>query len=154
MDHETRIAEQDHDALRLWLRLLACTNVIESAIRRKLRAEFACTLPRFDLMAQLAREPEGLRMGDLSRRMMVTGANVTGIVDLLASDKLISRLEVPGDRRAVRIRLTPKGRREFGRMARVHEGWVESIMSGLNAEQRSTLYALLATLKQTAKENP
>ena len=78
-DAESRVHDDHHDALRLWLRLLTCTMLIEGRIRGRLRERFATTLPRFDLMAQLERHPEGLRMGELSRRMMVTGGNVTGI---------------------------------------------------------------------------
>ena len=99
-DHETRATPSDHAALRLWLRLLTCTNLIESQIRSRLRTEFNITLPRFDLMAQLERHPEGLKMGVLSKRMMVTGGNVTGITDQLVAEGLVMREDNPTDRRA------------------------------------------------------
>lgn len=153
MDHETRAAEGDHDALRLWLRLLTCANLIEGTVRRRLRASFDCTLPRFDLMAQLYREPRGLNMGVLSRRMMVTGGNVTGIVDQLEKDGLIVRAPLPDDRRAIRIQLTARGKREFARMAAVHEGWIAELTSGLQARERTQLYALLGQLKSSVQEN-
>src|SRR5688572_10971393 len=82
-DLETRVTADHHDSLRIWLRLLACTHLIENRVRQHLQAQFATTLPRFDLMAQLERAPDGLKMNELSRRMMVTGGNVTGITDLL-----------------------------------------------------------------------
>ena len=147
LDHESRTHEGDHAALRLWLRLLTCTNLIEASIRADLRAHFDCTLPRFDLMAQLERHPEGLRMGDLSRRMMVTGGNVTGIADQLSEEGLIVRESHAKDGRAYLVKLTAKGRREFARMAQEHEGWVADMFSGLTVTDREALHALLARLK-------
>lgn len=151
MDHETRARDDDHDALRLWLRLLTCTNLIEGQIRRQLRSQHDCTLPRFDLLAQLARTPEGLRMGELSRRLMVTGGNVTGIVDQLEADGLLQREPAPKDRRAVVIQLTDRGRQEFARMARDHEQWVVDLLGGLDERQLHQLHALLGILKSHLK---
>ncbi len=123
VDLETRAGDTAHEALRLWLRLLTCTNLVEADIRSRLRQDFACTLPRFDLMSQLDRHPEGLKMGELSRRMMVTGGNVTGITDQLQQEGLVSREALPTDRRAYLIRLTPAGREAFSRMrARMRTG--------------------------------
>src|SRR5512135_2946428 len=84
-DHESRLHDDHHESLRLWLRLLTCTLLIERRIRARLREDFGTTLPRFDLMAQLERNPAGLRMGELSQRLMVTGGNVTGITDQLVA---------------------------------------------------------------------
>ena len=99
-DTETRATSDDHQALRLWLRMLACTNLIEGEVRSRLRQQFDITLPRFDLMAQLERVPGGLKMGELSKRMMVTGGNVTGITDQLVAEGLVVREDNPADRRA------------------------------------------------------
>jgi hypothetical protein len=85
VDLETRATKDDHQALRLWLRLLSCTVRVENHVRGGLRREFSTTLPRFDLMAQLERYPAGLRMSELSKRLMVSGGNVTGITDQLES---------------------------------------------------------------------
>src|SRR5262249_40149160 len=104
-------SHDDHDALRLWLRLFTCTMLIEGRVRAGLRERFATTLPRFDLMSQLERAPEGLKMGELSRRMMVTGGNVTGITTALVAEGLIERRAIPGDRRAQLVRLTAEGKR-------------------------------------------
>ncbi len=149
LDHETRVHGDDHEALRLWLRLLTCTNLIESAIRGDLRRDFDVTLPRFDLMAQLYRHPAGLKMGELSQRLMVTGGNVTGIADQLANEGLVARESDPGDRRAWRLRLTAAGRQAFAQMAARHEGWVVDLMRGLADTERAQLYALLGRLKST-----
>lgn len=148
LDVESRLTDDHHQSLKLWLRMLSCTTLIEAEIRTRLRAEFGITLPRFDLMAQLDRHPEGLRMGELSRRLMVTGGNVTGITDQLEQEGLVVREAVPDDRRAYSVRLTPAGRRAFTRMASVHEGWITELMDGLNGQEKATLIALMSKMKQ------
>lgn len=147
VDMEVRAHEDHHESLRLWLRLLSCSTRIESIIRQRLREQFDITLPRFDLMAQLEREPEGLSMGDLSRRMMVTGGNITAIVDQLEQERLVVRNPLPGDRRAYRVCLTPSGRKAFDQMARVHEAWIVELLSPLSERQHEQMYKLLGHLK-------
>lgn len=151
LDLETRAAPTDHAALRLWLRLLATTNLIEKRVRRKLADQFDTTLPRFDLMAQLHRVPEGLKMSELSRRMMVSGGNVTGIADSLVREGLIRRISDPRDGRASRLRLTESGRRQFRAMADRHERWIIEIFAELGDREIAELAALLARLKTTAR---
>jgi DNA-binding MarR family transcriptional regulator len=148
LDLESRLTDDNHQSLKLWLRMLSCTTLIETEIRSRLRAEFGITLPRFDLMAQLDRHPEGLRMGELSKRMMVTSANVTGIVNLLEQEGQVAREPVPDDGRAYRIRLTAPGRRAFKRMAARHEAWIIELMNGLQEHERTALMALLSTMKR------
>ncbi len=149
-DTETRATSEHAPDLRLWLRTLACTNLIENHIRSRLRAEFDITLPRFDLMAQLERSPQGLKMGELSKRMMVTGGNVTGITDQLVAEKLVIREDSPKDRRAYIVKLTTEGRRSFRKMAEAHETWVVDLFAGMDEKQRSQLYELMAALKSSA----
>ena len=151
-DHETRVTEEHHESLRLWLRMLACTNLIEAYVRSQLRVKFQTTLPRFDLMSQLERNPDGLKMGELSRRMMVTGGNVTGITDQLVTEGLVVREDNPKDRRAYIVKLTKEGRRVFREWADDHEDWVISLFEGLGKKERGELYALLAQLKQHVAE--
>ena len=151
-DLESRVHDDHHETLRLWLRLLTCTLTIEGRVRARLRERFATTLPRFDLMAQLERNPKGLKMGELSRRLMVTGGNVTGITDQLVGEGLVRREPIAGDRRAYAVRLTPKGKQAFDAMAAEHEGWVEDLLSGLTRAERGRLYALLGRLKTTIRE--
>jgi DNA-binding MarR family transcriptional regulator len=148
VDLESRLGDDQHQSLRLWLRMLSCTTKIENEIRGRLRSTFGVTLPRFDLMAQLERHPEGLRMGDLSRRMMVTGGNVTGITDQLEREGLVERIANPDDRRVFSVRLTGAGRRAFRKMAKVHETWVTEQFSGLGASDKEKLIKLLSELKQ------
>jgi len=147
-DAESRLHHDDHDALRLWLRLFACTSLIERSIRTQLRESFAMTLPRFDLMAQLERAPQGLKMSELSRRLMVTGGNVTGLTDQLVSEGLVVRKRVAGDRRAQAVSLTREGRKVFRKMAEAHERWIVALMAGLSPGERDRLYALLGRLKR------
>jgi DNA-binding MarR family transcriptional regulator len=149
-DTETRATSEHAPDLRLWLRTLACTNLIENNIRSRLRAEFGITLPRFDLMAQLERSPQGLKMGELSKRMMVTGGNVTGITDQLVAEGLVVREDSPKDRRAYIVKLTPEGRRSFRKMAEAHELWVVELFGGMSEAQRAQLYDLLAAVKASA----
>ena len=155
MDKEARLngttSTEHPQALRLWLRMLTCTQLIETQVRARLREQFDTTLPRFDLMAQLERAPEGLKMNELSRRMMVTGGNVTGITDQLASEGLVERVAVPADRRAFRIQLTAKGRQQFIAMARQHESWIVDAFAGLTDKEITTLHTLLGQVKATAQ---
>lgn len=147
LDHETRIGSDDHFALKLWLRMLTCANLIEKRIRNGLRREFDCTLPRFDLLAQLERDAGGLKMSELSQRLMVTGGNVTGLADQLESEGWLVREAVADDRRATRLKLTPGGRRRFDAMAREHERWVVELLDPLTREEQQTLHRLLGKLK-------
>jgi DNA-binding MarR family transcriptional regulator len=151
-DRETIARAGDHRALRIWLRLLTCTQLIERQVRSRLRSQFDTTLPRFDLMAQLERHREGLKMNELSRLLMVTGGNVTAIVDQLEKEGLVERLDEPDDRRAFRIRLTKSGERTFIDMARAHEEWVVDLLAGLSRRDQDELLRLLARVKANAVE--
>jgi DNA-binding MarR family transcriptional regulator len=127
--------------------LLTCTNLVDTQIRKRLRDQFDSTLPRFDLLAQLQREPEGLRMNEVSRRLMVTGGNVTALADQLEAEGLISRSADEHDRRSTRLRLTRQGEREFRRMAEVHEHWIIELTGGLGRQEQRQLFDLLGKLK-------
>jgi DNA-binding MarR family transcriptional regulator len=152
MDLETRATADDHRALRLWLRLLTCSQLIERQVRTRLRNRFDITLPRFDLMSQLERHAAGLKMNELSRLMMVTGGNITGIVDQLVKEGLVERVDDASDRRAWRVRLTRAGDKAFAEMARAHEEWVVELLSGLSRRDADSLMQLLARLKQVTLE--
>lgn len=142
-------APDGHVALRVWLRLLACSTQLQAEIGGRLRAAHGITLARFDLMAQLARFPQGLRMVELSRRLLMTGANVTLLTDQLEGEKLVRRRPDPDDGRAYLVRLTPKGRRQFDTMAAQHESWVRTRLAGLDATEQHQLLALLTRLKDS-----
>jgi DNA-binding MarR family transcriptional regulator len=152
-DAETRVAERpgDHVAeLRLWLRLLTCTTMIEDEVRRRLREQFDTTLPRFDVLAQLDKMPDGMTLGELSQRMMVSNGNVTGLVDRLVSEGLIARRPAPRDRRVQIVKLTPAGRRSFRVMARANGDWISDIFTGLDAAEIDVLMRLLGKTKASA----
>jgi DNA-binding MarR family transcriptional regulator len=147
VDLETRVTREDHQALRLWLRLLSCMMRVENHVRGRLRRDFETTLPRFDLMAQLERCPNGLRMSELSKRLMVSGGNVTGITDQLEREGLVVRALDPADRRAVSVKLTEKGVQRFREMAARHERWIVELLSGLTPEEKQAMFGLLQKLK-------
>jgi len=146
---EARAQADDHLALRLWLRLLACSMQIETEVRKRLRSRFGITLSRFDYLAQLHRHPDGMRMNALSRCLMVTGGNVTGLTDQLEKEGLVRREPSASDRRAVVLRLTPAGVAAFDQMARAHEAWIIELMGGMRVADREQLLALLGTLRAT-----
>ncbi|HCI80131.1 MAG TPA: MarR family transcriptional regulator [Ktedonobacter sp.] len=143
---------EQSELLRVWLRLLTCTTLIENQVGSRLRSEFDTTLPRFDLMAQLARHPNGLGMSELSQLMMVSGGNVTGITDNLERDGLVERVSIPEDRRARKVCLTEKGQAVFHEMAQIHATWIDNMLSGLTTQEQQQLYILLGKLKQHVRE--
>ena len=147
-DPETRLEDDDHASLRLWLRMFTSTALIERELAARLKLEFGSSLSRFDLLAQLDRAHDGLRMTELSQRLLVTGGNVTWLVTSLEGDGLVERRRVAADGRAVAVRLTAVGRRHFATMARAHEQWVTELLSGLSAEDRLALHARLGDIKE------
>lgn len=146
-DREMPAHEDHHASLRLWLRLLSCSLLIEGAIRQRLRQQFDVTLSRFDLLAQLERYRQGLTMGELTRRMMFSGGNVTAIVNQLEAEGLVERTNDPKDRRSFSVKLTPAGRNGFRKMAKVHEQWVVDLLSDLSDAQQDQLHQLLGHVK-------
>lgn len=122
------------ERLRLWLKLLKANGLIEEEIRRRLRSDYASTLPRFDVMSALAREPDGLKMSEISKLLRVSNGNITGIVDKLTDEGLALRVAVPGDRRAYLVRLTEQGVQTFAEHARSHEAWINEILADLDAD--------------------
>jgi len=136
--------------LRLWLRMLSITKMISQEIRRRLRTEFQATLPQFDVLAQLYRERDGLRLGELSRRTMVTSGNVTGLADRLEAEGLIVREDLDGDRRVTVAKLTSRGRDTFAAMAKAHEGWLRELMGDVDDATMALLLDELAEVKRSA----
>ncbi len=147
LDLASRLTDDHHQSLKLWLRMLSCTMKIENEVRSRLRTQFGVTLPRFDLMAQLERHPDGLRMGELSKRMMVTGGNVTGIASQLELEGLVVRVPDPRDGRAFSVKLTEAGCRAFTEMAQVHEQWVIELLQDIPGQDKGRLLELLAQMK-------
>lgn len=146
-DLETRVRDEDHNALRLWLKLLSTSQLIENNIRDLLRTNFDITLPRFDLMAQLHRHPEGLTMSSIAEMMMVSGGNVTNIVKQLERDGLVSRTPQAHDNRSYIVNLSSRGRRQFEKMVPQHEEWIANLTEGLSAKEIKSLMDNLDKLK-------
>lgn len=146
-DFETRAELSDHQDLRLWLRMMAIYKLINNEARRRLRELFNMSLSRFDLMAQLDAHKNGLRMGEISNRLMVTTGNITGLTDELAADGLVERVPDPRSRRALLVRLTPKGRKLFRAAAKANESWIAEFFSVLSAKDKKTMFNLFGKQK-------
>jgi DNA-binding MarR family transcriptional regulator len=155
------MSDDPRDALRIWLRMLTCTSLVEREVRARLRERFDTTLPRFDVLAQLdaatrdgtARDgTAGLTMSDLSQRLMVTNGNLTGLVERLTRERLVSRGPSPTDRRAQIVRLTAAGRRALDAMTPEHQAWIDELFGGLSSDERDALHALLGRLRTSVRD--
>jgi DNA-binding MarR family transcriptional regulator len=133
-------------ALSVWVRLLKAHGLLLREVRRRVPASL--TLPQFDVLAQLHRSHDGMTPGMLTRALLVTAGNVTGIVDRLATLELVERHPVPGDRRAVRIRLTPRGRQLMDRAIPRHRREVGSLLAPLPEGDLARLRDLLGSLNE------
>src|ERR1700740_2525777 len=156
LDSETKAVELPHDhgdELRLWLRLLTCTTLIAGQVRTRLRELFDVTLPRFDLMSQLDKVPDGMTLSDVSKRMMVSNGNVTGLVERLVESGHLDRRTSVSDRRVQVIRLTKAGRAEFRKMAAEHQNWIADVFSDLSPKDVRELMRLLAKPKASAQKS-
>ena len=140
-------------SLRLWLRLLTCSTAIEKKARAMLNARFGTTLPRFDVLAALEREPDGLTMSGLSELLLVSNGNVTPIVSRLVADGLVSRTQDRADRRVLRVKLTAKGRREFRVMAGEHERWIDQLLGDLGDGEINQLLAGLGRVRASIERS-
>ncbi len=140
------------DRVRLWLRLLKTVRGIEQELRENLRTGHNTTLPRFDVMAALSRHPEGLKMSALSGVLRVSNGNVTGIADRLSEEGLVERVAVPGDRRAMLLRLTEEGQREFAVQAQAHEVWINEMLSAVNPDEARAMAARLQAFADTTEK--
>jgi DNA-binding MarR family transcriptional regulator len=141
----TRVDSQSisKQRLRLWLRLLRASRAIEAKLRDRLRTTFDITLPQFDVMAALARHADGMTMTELSRELMVSNGNVTGIIDRLVAEKLVLRKALAEDRRTYIVRLTPKGATQFDEMAKIHEQWVDDMLSDVGDAEATAMIGRL-----------
>lgn len=151
IDRESSAAQDAELELRVWLRLLTCTRLLEREVRARLRSAFGTTLPRFDVLAALYRAPAGLTMGELSSHLMVTNGNVTALVDSLVAEGLVERAADPDDRRRTTIRLSRAGKRHFAAMAAAHERWIDEKMAGMRPDDLVRLHELLGRLKQSVR---
>jgi DNA-binding MarR family transcriptional regulator len=137
----------DKEKLRLWIRLLRASRIIEAELRERLTKEFSTTLPRFDVLAALYRTPEGMLMSDLSRFLLVSNGNVTGIIDRLVSEGFVSRARRNGDRRTSMVRLTSRGKGSFQAMAAAHERWIGELLAGVSKADAQRLASMLKAFR-------
>jgi DNA-binding MarR family transcriptional regulator len=133
--------------LRLWLRLLRASREVEGKTRERFKSQFNVTLPRFDVMAALYRKPDGMLMSEISRFLLVSNGNVTGIVDRLVQEGFVVRAQRDGDRRTSFVRLTTKGRAAFAEMATAHEAWIDELLGGVAARDAEQLSAKLKSFR-------
>ncbi len=134
--------------LRMWIRMLRTTRFVETQIREFLRDTYDTTLPRFDVMAALYRADDSLKMSVLSKQLLVSNGNVTGIVDRLVADGLVMRVAIENDRRAMPVCLTPEGRKLFARMAKDHEALVSQLFSQLQHKDLDLIADVFSRLKE------
>ncbi|HUB16466.1 MAG TPA: MarR family transcriptional regulator [Acetobacteraceae bacterium] len=150
-DREAVVGDGARLPLRVWLRLLTCVNMMEAIVRARLHAQFATTLPRFDVLAALDAADAELSMGALSARLMVTSGNVTGLIKAMEQDGLVVRRTHPEDRRSTLIAMTASGRRLFASMAPAHAQWIEQAMAGLDRAEVGELWDMLGRLKESVR---
>ncbi|ODT67050.1 MAG: transcriptional regulator [Pelagibacterium sp. SCN 63-23] len=154
IDAETKITDapdDHHDELRLWLRLFSVTRLIENDVRSKLQSQFDVTFPRFDILSQLYRVPDGLILGELSQRLMVSPGNITSVIKRLIEDGMIVRNQNPDDRRENIVQMTPLGREKFIQMAASNEEWIRNLTKGLAPADVKALLALLQKMKTSVR---
>lgn len=130
----------------LWVRLLESHNLMLSEVRRRLAED--CTMPRFDLLANLERE-DGQTLARLSRSMLVTAGNLTGLVDRAERDGVVERRADPTDRRLSRVYLTPKGRELIKSLMPLHSAHISQLLDGLDSSDRRELRRLLGKLRDS-----
>src|SRR5208282_4581879 len=147
-------APHSKQSLRLWLKLLSCSMIVEKRLRARLDEDFYTTLPRFDVLAALERHAEGLKMSALSESLMVSNGNVTGVVTRLIDDGLVTRTVDLRDRRSATVRLTRKGRDGFLKMAQAHEQWMDEMFADLSDNQAGDLMRLLTHLRRSIEAHP
>lgn len=138
--------------VRLWLRLLSTTMVVEKRIRRRFAERFDTTLPRFDILAALDRADGGLTMTDLSRQLLVSNGNVTALVQTLIKEELVRVEPDARDKRVTRVTLLPKGGEQFAFLAAAHRKWIADMFAGVDGAAKAQLFDLLGTLKGSLAE--
>ena len=147
MDALVPLGAGNKERLRLWIRLLRAARIVEGDLRERLKREFDTTLPRFDVMSALNREPEGMLMSDLSRFLLVSNGNVTGIVDRLVADGFVVRSNREGDRRTSIVRLTTAGAQRFAAVAAAHEQWIDELLGEVSEEDARRLSSMLKAFR-------
>jgi DNA-binding MarR family transcriptional regulator len=136
------------ESVRAHLRIATCCNLLMREARQRIAGRWNLTLPQFDVLAELARaDAGGFTFIELSRLLLVTSGNLTGIVDRLEQQRLVKRHPDGNDRRVIRVALTDKGRRLTDRVLPAHAADIEEILSFMPASDLDQLNALLGRLR-------
>lgn len=133
--------------LRMWVRLLTCAKIGEKQLRRRFEDEYDTTLPRFDVLAALYREPQGLRMSALSRALLVSNGNVTVVVRQLQERGLVKSQANPADGRSAIVSLTSSGKQRFLELAEAHHRWISELFAEVAEADKDELVRLLGDLR-------
>jgi DNA-binding MarR family transcriptional regulator len=139
-------------SLRLWLRLLDTTTVVEKNVRSYLKSSCESTLPRFDVLAALERAGAPMTMSELSQKLLVSNGNVTGVIARLVEDGYVTRRADKSDRRMQRVSLSPTGKRHFAAMAKEHEALIDQIFADVSDAEMERLLKLLTKLNKLVHE--
>ncbi|GKQ49696.1 MarR family winged helix-turn-helix transcriptional regulator [Bradyrhizobium sp. Ce-3] len=131
---------------RLWLQLLSLHGELFASLNSMLSSEFGLSLAKFDVLAQLDRYRDGLALGQLSQNLKVSGGNVSGLVQRLLADDLISKQMSSEDRRSFIVRLTPKGEALFRKAADVHKRQLSERLENIPAQELETALSVLRSL--------
>ena len=152
VDQRLEHIPHEKEGLRLWLRIVSCTQLVEQEIRTMLREKFDMTLPRFELLSALDRVADGLTMSELSRWLMVSKGNVTGIAERLSEDGFIVREPTPTDRRSFVVTMTEKGRKAYKEMELEYEKLLDKLFDDLTLDDSDMFAGMLAKIKESVEE--
>ena len=133
----------DTDGIRLCFQTLSLAARIDRDCAARL-APHGLSEGRFVLLFLLEAAPDGLAPNALAERAGVTRATVTGLLDGLEHEGLIGRHAEPGDRRALRIGLTPKGRQVAAAVFDAHGRWIAQVFGNLSRAERELLARLVS----------
>jgi DNA-binding MarR family transcriptional regulator len=122
-------------AVGLWVRLAKCYALVLREVRDA-PGNSALTLAQFDVLAQLLRHPEGMTPGDLSEALLVTAGNITGLVDRLEAQDLVTKRTAKDDARVRIVRLTARGKRLAVREVARHERLLSRVFSDLRVDEQ------------------
>ena len=141
---------REQQSVRLWLELLRCAKTQEMRLGTRFRKNFGQSLTRFDALSQLYRaDNTTLSVTALASRLLAsTSGNITGLIDRMEDDGLVSRRANPEDRRSFIVSLTPRGKEIFEEMAIEHGHWVTEGFDGLSAGELKTLQSSMIELRK------
>ena len=134
---------------RAYQSLLSTLGLLKQAMEPHF-ARFGISRPQWAVLAVLSRAEEkgqdGLYLHDLGDRLLIRPPSVTGVVDRLEREGLVTRSKTEGDRRVRRVRLTPGGRALRKRLLTVHARQIRKVMGGLDVREQAKLAKLLDRL--------